>query len=87
MLFFFSFIQGFCGQSHTDSLLDSCGTLLEARSGTLFLAMPTMLLGKPFLMKMGSTMALKRTNADHNGISVNLFLTPHAHVQTKLYEL
>ena len=79
---FYQLTSGFCGQSHTDSLLDSCGTLLEAQSGALFLAVPTMLLGKPFLVKMGSTMALKRTNADHNGISVNLFSIAHAHVHT-----
>ena len=32
---------------------------------------------------MGSTMALKRTNAEHNGISVNLFFIIHACIHAK----
>jgi len=60
---------------------------LEAQSGTLFLAVPTVLLAKPFLVRMGSTMASKRTNAAYNGISVDLFFIAHAHVHAKLYEV
>ena len=69
----------------------ACDVNLEAmsviKSGTLFLAVPTMLLGKHFLVRMGSTMALKRTNAANNGINVNLFFMAHAHVHAKLYEV
>lgn len=84
-MLFPSLIKGFCGQFPTGSLPDSFGTLLEAQSGTLFHAVPTMPLGKPFLVRMGNTMApkRKRTNATHNGITCNLFFLAHAHVHAK----